>query len=114
MPVVGSMQAPRERAWAPLFARSLGAIFLRYFFALFLGAVVAELLEIGPQVGDVLVVLDADERHAGTRHLLHRGVDVFRERCLVPRDAGFLVGLGIVVALEGPGFAAVDAVERRS
>src|ERR1700757_2963839 len=77
-------------------ARSRSGDPWRYFLALFLGAVVAELLEISPQVADVLVILDADERHAGAGHFLHRRVDILGERCLVPGDAGFLVGLGVV------------------
>src|SRR5262245_35827508 len=73
----------------------------------------AELLEVGPEVGDVLVVLDADERHAGAGHLLHRRTDILDECIVVPGDAGILVGRGIVESLVGAGLAAVDAVERR-
>src|SRR5919201_1521373 len=80
----------------------------------FLGPVGPELLQVGPQIGNVLVVLDADERHAGARHLLHRRTDVFVEGLLVPGDAGRFVGRGIIESLEGAGLAAVDAVERGS
>src|SRR5262249_50048954 len=50
----------------------------------FLGPVGPGLLQVGPQIGNVLVVLDADERHAGARHLLHGRADVFVEGLLVP------------------------------
>src|SRR5262245_57282523 len=36
--------------------------------------------QVGPNICNVLVVLDADESHAGARHLLHRRADVFVER----------------------------------
>src|SRR5262249_24340920 len=80
----------------------------------FLGPVGPGLLQVGPQIGNVLVVLDADERHAGARHLLHGRADVFVEGLLVPGDAGRFVGRGIIESLEGAGLAAVDAVERGS
>src|SRR5262249_40881166 len=73
-------------------------------------AVGPELLEIGPEVGDVLVVLDADEGHPGAGHFLHRGPDIFRERLLAPGDAGRLVGRRIVEAFVAAGRAAVDPV----
>src|SRR5262252_164142 len=77
----------------------------------FLRPVGAELLEVGPKVANVLVILDADECHAGARHLLHRRADIFVEGLLAPGDAGRLVGGGVVEALEGAGLAAFDAVE---
>src|SRR4029077_6773154 len=43
-----------------------------------------ELLEIGPEVCNVLVVLDADKCHAGARHFLHRRADIFGESFLAP------------------------------
>src|SRR5882724_7300271 len=81
---------------------------------LLLLAVGAELLEIGPKVGDVLVVLDSDERHASAGHLLHRRADVLGEGLVGPGDAGILVGLGIIEAVHGAGLAAVEPVLRRS
>src|SRR5919198_6106740 len=80
----------------------------------FLRPIRPEFLEVGPQICDVLVVLDADEGHAGARHLLHRRADVFVERLPAPGDAGGFVGWGIIEALDGAGLAAVDAVERRA
>src|SRR6516164_7182378 len=64
-----------------------------------------ELLEVGPQIRNVLVILDADECHAGPRHLLHRRADIFVEARLAPGDAGRFVGRGVVEALEGAGLA---------
>src|ERR1700741_2882325 len=60
-----------------------------------------ELLEIGPEVRDVLVVLDADKCHAGARHFLHRRADIFGERFLAPRDTGRFIGWGVVETAEG-------------
>jgi hypothetical protein len=71
------------------------------------------LLEIGPKIGDFLVVLHADKCHPGAGHLLHRSADIFRERFVAPGNAGRLVGGGVVEALEGARLAAVNAVERR-
>src|SRR4051812_27272259 len=80
---------------------------------LLLVAVRPELLEVGPKVGDILVVLYADEGHARAGHLLHRSADVFRERFVVPGDPGPLVGGRVIEALETAGLATVDGVERR-
>jgi hypothetical protein len=54
-----------------------------------------ELLEVGTKVRDILVVLDADECHAGARHLLHRRADII-ERLLSPGDARRFVGRGVI------------------
>src|SRR5262245_4974779 len=73
-----------------------------------------ETLKVGPEVGDVLVVLDADECHAGAGHLLHRRADILDECVVVPGDAGILVGRGIVESLVGAGLASLDTIERRA
>src|SRR5262249_36865033 len=78
----------------------------------FLRPIGPELLEKGPEVCDVLVVLDADKCHAGARHVLHRRADIFGESFLAPRDAGRFIGRGIVETVEGAALAAIDAVER--
>src|SRR4029077_3504588 len=78
---------------------------------LLLVAVRPELLEVGPKVGDVLVVLHADEGHTRAGHLLHRSTDVFWERFVVPGDPGPLVRGGVIEALETAGLAAVDGIE---
>src|SRR6516165_1030518 len=80
----------------------------------FLLAVVPELLEVGPQVPDVLVVLDADKRHAGAGHSLHGRADIGGEGFLAPGNAGALVGFRVIEPFPGAGLAAVDAVERRT
>src|SRR5260370_22259422 len=77
----------------------------------FLRPVGPELLEVGQKIRNVLVILDADECHAGAWHLLHRRADIFVEGLLAPGDAGRLVGGGVVEALEGAGRATFDAVE---
>src|SRR5262249_25198989 len=78
----------------------------------FLCPISLELLEIGPEVCDVLVVLDADKCHAGARHVLHRRADIFGESFLAPRNAGRFIGWGVVETVEGAALAAIDAVER--
>src|SRR5258707_15276918 len=80
----------------------------------FLGPVRPELLEVGPEIGDVLVVLDADECHAGARHFLHRCADIFVEGFLVPGDTGRFVGRGVVETLIGASLATLDAIGRRA
>jgi len=64
-----------------------------------------------PEIIDLLLVLDAGERHLGAGNLRLRVLDVFLELGLVPGDAGILVGIRIVVVRRGAGLAAVDAVE---
>src|SRR5215813_9770895 len=81
--------------------------------ALLLRAVCAELLEVGPKILDLLRVAHARKCHAGAGNLLHRSADVFLEHSFVPGDPGALHRIRVIVALEGAGFAAVDAVERR-
>ena len=67
----------------------------------FLRPVSPKLLEIGPEVCAVFVVLDADKCHAGARHFLHRRADIFGEGLLAPGDAGRFIGWGVVEPLEG-------------
>src|SRR2546423_15352678 len=78
----------------------------------FLRPISPELLEIGPELGDVLVVFDADKCHAGARHFLHRRADIFGESFLAPGDAGRFIGWGVVETVGGAALAAIDAVER--
>src|SRR5579862_2865870 len=79
---------------------------------LFLDAAVGvELADIGPQVVDLLLVLDAGEDHLGAGHLGARVLDVVLELRLVPDDAGILVGVGIGEIGDAAGMPAVDAVE---
>src|SRR3974390_724080 len=82
---------------------------------LFLGVTLGvQLLDVGPQVVDFLLVLDASEDHFGAGDLGPWILDVFLEVRLVPNDAGILVGAGIVEARNGAGLAAVEAVELRA
>src|ERR1700726_3261729 len=92
--------------WEPVRERR-SAIRLRRSFLL---AIWPELLEVGPKVRDVLVVLETDECHAGTRHRLHGRANVSREVVRVPGNPGGLVGLRIGEALESAGLAAINAV----
>ncbi len=70
-----------------------------------------ELLEIGEQVVDLVLVLDAGEDHLGAGDLRLRVLDVLLERRLVPGDARVLVRLGVVVALDRAGVPADQAVQ---
>src|SRR3954471_20678681 len=81
---------------------------------LLLLALSIDLFKIGPQIVDFLVVLDAGERHPRAGNLLRRTLDVFVKRVFLPRDAGALVGIGIVESRKGAGSAAVEAIKRRS
>src|SRR5436190_23049884 len=47
----------------------------------------AELLKIGPQVVDILIVLQAGKSDSGARHCLHGRVNVRHKRLLAPDDA---------------------------
>ena len=80
--------------------------------ASFLRPISPELLEIGPEVCDVLVVFDADKCHARTRHFLHRRADIFGESFFAPGNARRFIGWGVVETLEGAALAAIDAIER--
>src|SRR6185437_9852819 len=71
----------------------------------------SELADIGPEVGDLLRVLDARKDHLGAWDHRARIVDVFLERVLAPDDAGRLVGLGIAETRSRARVAAVEAVE---
>src|SRR4029077_13237034 len=77
----------------------------------FLCPISPELLEIGPEVCNVLVVLDADKCNAGARHFLHRRADIFGESFLAPGDAGRFIGWRVVETVGGAALAAIDAVE---
>src|SRR3954467_1892765 len=81
---------------------------------LLLFAVSIEVFEIGPQIVDFLVVLDAGEGHPRAGNLLRRTLDVFVKRVVLPRDAGALVGIGIIEARKAPCSATVEAIKRRS
>src|SRR5580704_8182421 len=74
-------------------------------------AVGVELADIGPQVVDLLLVLDAGEDHLGAGHLGAGVLDVVLEFRLVPDDAGILVGVGIGEIGHAAGMPAVDAIE---
>src|ERR1044072_3121797 len=81
---------------------------------LLLVALGVELLEVGPQVRALLLVLDAGEHHLGPRNLGAWIGDVFGERLVVPGDAGVLVRFGVIVTLDGAGLAPIEPVEHRA
>src|SRR5215203_2434328 len=77
----------------------------------FLVAVGLELRQVGPQVGGLLLVLDAGEDHLGAGHLGARVLDVFLERVLAPSDPRVLVGITVAVALDRARLMSVYSIE---
>src|SRR5262245_8585664 len=77
-------------------------------------AVLVVLRKIGPEVVGLVLVLDAGEDHLGAGNLPLGILDIFEEDFLAPGDAGILVGVGIGIALDAAGLAAVEAVEHRA
>src|SRR6516164_3661152 len=71
-------------------------------------------MQIGDQVLDLLLVLDARKGHLGSRNLRLRILDVLGKRRFVPGDPGRLVGLRIVEAFDRAGLAANQAVQCRT
>src|SRR5262249_40640196 len=77
-------------------------------------AVGAKLLEIGPQVARFFLVLDAGEDHLGVRNLGTGIVDIVFEGRFAPRDAGVLIGVGIIIVGDAARTAAFEAVQLRA
>ena len=63
---------------------------------------------------DPLLVLQSGIDHLGAGNFRARILDVFGEGRLVPGDAGILVGVGVVVALDGAGLASEQSVQQRA
>src|SRR5215510_16484540 len=74
-------------------------------------AVLVVLRKVRPEVVGLFLVLDAGEHHLGAGDFCLGILDVLKEDVLVPGDAGILVGVGIGIALDAAGLAAVEAVE---
>src|SRR6185312_10103558 len=81
---------------------------------LLLFAVGVELLEIGEQVAGLLLILQSSVDHLGAGYFRLGILDVLAECCLVPGQAGLLVGGRIVVAGHAAGLAADETVENRT
>src|SRR5262249_22767392 len=77
-------------------------------------AVLVVLRDVSPEGVRLILVLDAGEYHLGAGDFSLGILDVFEEDILVPGDAGILVGVGIGIALDAAGLAAVEAVEHRA
>src|SRR6266700_842460 len=73
-----------------------------------------ELLEIGPQVGNLLLVLEAGKGHLGARYLGRRSLNVVLERRLVPSDAGVLHAVRIIIGFERARLSAINCIEHRA
>src|SRR5262249_23857350 len=76
-----------------------------------LRAVSLELRQIGPEIADLLLVLEAGEHHLGARHFGLRVLDVFLECRGIPGDRGVLVGIAVAEIRHRAGLAPVEAVE---
>ena len=61
------------------------------------------MVEEGDEVLDALLVFQARIDHLGARNFRARILDVFGEGCFIPGDTGILVGVSVVVALDGAG-----------
>src|SRR5665213_3688778 len=83
-------------------------------YRLFLAAVGLELGQIGPQVGNFRLVLDAGEGHLGAGNLGHRVLDVVLEGIGAPGDARVLVGFAVAVLRGRPGLPPIQAIELRA
>jgi hypothetical protein len=70
-------------------------------------------VQVGQEVGDLLVVLQAREHHLGAGHQAFRGLDVLGDRLVLPDDAGVLEGVRIPEILEAAGLAAEDVDQMR-
>lgn len=70
-----------------------------------------ERVQVGDQILDLLFVLDAGEGHLGAWDLRLGILDVVAERCLIPSDARFLVGVRVAVAFDRSRLSADQAVE---
>src|ERR1700751_5890065 len=73
----------------------------------------SELLEIGDDIVDVLILRQPGKDHLGPRNLGARVLQIFLQGRLVPGDARILVGIAVAVVRIGPGLAADDAVQHR-
>src|ERR1700687_386232 len=77
-------------------------------------SVLVVLREKRPEIAGFLLVLDAGKYHLGTWDFRLGVLDVVLELCLVPGDAGILVGVRIGVTRRRAGLAAVESVELRT
>jgi hypothetical protein len=67
-----------------------------------------------PEIVDLLLILDACERHFGTWDLCFRVLDVLLEYGFIPGDAGVPVSLGIAIVGRRASFAAINSIELRT
>jgi len=67
-----------------------------------------------PEIVDLLLILDACERHFGTGDLCFRVLDVLLEYGFIPGDAGVPVSLGIAIVGRRASFAAINSIELRT
>src|SRR5438445_11540862 len=103
---------PRQESWIASSLSLLAMTMSGYMPAQLLRlAVLVELRDVGPEVARLFLVLDAGEDNLGAGDLRLGILDVVEELILAPGDAGILVGVGIGIALDGAGLAAIEAVE---
>ena len=78
------------------------------------GPVRVELRDVGPQVVDLLFVLDAGEDHFGARNHALRILDVFLEYFSAPDNSRLLIRVRIVEIRRAAGMPAVQTIEFRT
>src|SRR5258708_19294035 len=76
-------------------------------------AVLVVLRNVGPEVVDLFLVLDAGEGHLGAGNFCLGVLDVFLELGLVQGDAGILVGFRVGIIRRGAGLAPPVPIEPR-
>src|SRR5262245_7461846 len=74
----------------------------------------AELLQVGPQVAEFLVVFNPREKHGRAGDLAAWVLDELLECLLGPRDAGAFETLAVIEVLDTAGLPAVETVKHGS
>src|SRR5438132_9933195 len=77
----------------------------------FLPPVRIELRKIGPEILDLLLVLDAGKHHFGSGDLGFRVLDVVRECNFIPGEPRIPVRFGVAVVFDCAGFPTLKAIE---
>ena len=66
---------------------------------------------VGAEIFCLRLVFDANEHHFRSRDIGLWILDIFQECCLVPDDAGILVGIGVVVTGHGARLTTFESIQ---